>query len=50
MDGPLGGILESAPSVLGPWTTVPGQIENSAILGSPLTNGQPAQFFRVRSD
>jgi len=33
-----------------PWTTVPGQIENSAILGSPLTNGQPAQFFRVRSD
>jgi hypothetical protein len=48
--GPAGGTLESAPSVLGPWTPVPGQGSNSAVLGSPLTNGVPMQFFRVRTN
>jgi hypothetical protein len=48
--GPPGGILESAPTLFGPWLTVPGQSNNSANLGSPLTNGMPVQFFRVRSN
>ena len=48
--GPAGGTLESAPSVLGPWTPVQGQGSNSAVLGSPVTNGVPTQFFRVRSN
>jgi hypothetical protein len=48
--GPAGGTLESAPSVLGPWTPVPGQGTNSAVLASPMTNGVPVQFFRVRTN
>ena len=48
--GPPGGTLESAPSVLGPWKPVPGQGSNSAVLGSPLTNGVPVQYFRVNSN
>jgi hypothetical protein len=48
--GPAGGVLESASTLFGPWITVPGQGNNSAILGSPLTNGMPVQFFRVRSN
>jgi len=49
-DGPSGGTLESSPTLFGPWTSVPGQDGNSVILGSPLTNGQATQFFRVRSN
>jgi hypothetical protein len=48
--GPDGGILNSAPTVLGPWTPVPSQSGNSAVLPSPLTNGVPRQFFRVHSN
>ncbi len=48
--GPVGGILNSASSPLGPWTPVPGQNGNSANLPSPLTNGTPRQFFRVQSN
>ena len=48
--GPAGGILESSPTVLGPWSPVPGQSGNSAVLPSPMTNGVPSQFFRVQSN
>jgi hypothetical protein len=48
--GPAGGTLESAPSLQGPWNPVPAQGSNSAVLGSPMTNGVPTQFFRVRSN
>jgi hypothetical protein len=48
--GPEGGTLESAASLVGPWTTVSSQTNHSASLPSPLTNGIPMQFFRVRSN
>ena len=48
--GPAGGILKSAPTLLGPWTPVSGQSGNSAVLPSPLTNGVPKQFFRVQAN
>ena len=44
--GPNGGLLESAPTVFGPWTLVPNQTEFSTTM--PMT--VPAQFFRVRSN
>lgn len=44
--GPSGGLLESAPTVFGPWTLVPNQTEFSTTM--PMT--APAQFFRVRSN
>ena len=46
--GPAGGLLETAGSVLGPWATVPGQSNHSALL--PFTNGLPTQFLRVRGN
>lgn len=48
--GPAGGQLESALGLLGPWNPVPGQSNNSAVVGSPRTNRIPAQYFRVRSN
>ncbi|HWH71982.1 MAG TPA: hypothetical protein VNT26_21650, partial [Candidatus Sulfotelmatobacter sp.] len=48
--GPAGGLLESAPTPLGPWSPVPGQSNGSVVLGSPLTNSVPSQFFRVRTN
>jgi hypothetical protein len=48
--GPAGGILKSAPTLLGPWTPVPDQSGNSALLPSPHTNGVPGQYFRVQSN
>ena len=49
--GPSGGVLESAPSVMGPWTTITNQGDFSATLPSPrLPSAPAAQFFRVRSN
>ena len=48
--GPAGGILKSAPTLLGPWTPVSGQSGNSAVVPSPVTSGTARQFFRVQGN
>jgi hypothetical protein len=48
--GPAGGALESSTSLFGPWTTVSGQTNNTAMLPPPSSSGLPRQFFRVRSN
>jgi len=48
--GPAGGLLEASRDVSGPWTTVPGQSNKTAIIDFAVTNRLPAQFFRVRAN
>lgn len=44
--GPSGGVLESAPTVFGPWAIVPNQTEFSTLIQMTA----PAQFFRVKGN